>query len=151
MRELPDYRFRYLDNHASLYRGIARQPPAHFVLNFCDEGFNNDAFMELHVPALLEMLGIPYSGAGPACLGLCYNKSLVRGIAEAIDVPVPAETYFNSDDFAATIPSVFPALIKPNATAIPRSASPRPRSCTAGRRRSPASAICARRCRAGRS
>ena len=39
----------------------------------------------------------------------------MRGIAEAIDVPVPAETYFNSDDLAATIPSgVFPALIKPN-------------------------------------
>ena len=70
--------------------------------------------MEMHVPALLEMLDIPYSGAGPSCLGLCYNKSLVRGIAQSIDVPVPAETYFNSDDLAATIPSVFPALIKPN-------------------------------------
>ena len=84
------------------------------MLNICDEGFNNDAFMEMHVPAVLEMLDIPYSGAGPACLGLCYNKSLVRGVAQAIDVPVPAETYFNSDDLAATIPSVFPALIKPN-------------------------------------
>jgi D-alanine-D-alanine ligase len=85
------------------------------VLNLCDEGFNNDAFLEMHVPAMLEMFDIPYSGAGPACLGLCYNKALVRGVAEAIDVPVPAETYFNSDDLAATIPSgVFPALIKPN-------------------------------------
>jgi D-alanine-D-alanine ligase len=111
--ELPDYRFRFLDNHASLFADLRTNRP-HFVLNFCDEGFNNDAFMELHVPAMLEMLDIPYSGAGPSCLGLCYNKSLVRGIAQAIDVPVPAETYFNSDDLAATIPSVFPALIKPN-------------------------------------
>lgn len=111
--QLPGYRFRYLDNHASLYAELRASRP-HFVLNFCDEGFNNDAFMELHVPAVLEMLDIPYSGAGPACLGLCYNKSLVRGVAQAIDVPVPAETYFNSDDLAATIPSVFPALIKPN-------------------------------------
>ncbi|MGC2200912.1 MAG: methyltransferase domain-containing protein [Stellaceae bacterium] len=113
LRELPDYRFRFLDNHASLFADLRANRP-HFILNFCDEGFNNDAFMEMHVPALLEMLDIPYSGAGPACLGLCYNKSLVRGIAQAIDVPVPAETYFNSDDLAATIPSVFPALIKPN-------------------------------------
>jgi D-alanine-D-alanine ligase len=111
--ELPDYRFRFLDNHASLFTDLRAGRP-HFVLNFCDEGFNNDAFMELHVPALLETLTIPYSGAGPSCLGLCYNKSLVRGIAQSIDVPVPAETYFNSDDLAATIPSVFPALIKPN-------------------------------------
>ena len=114
LADIPGYRFRYLDNHAAFYADLRARRP-HFALNFCDEGFNNDAFMEMHVPALLETLDIPYSGAGPACLGLCYNKSLVRGIAEAIDVPVPAETYFNSDDFAATIPSgVFPALIKPN-------------------------------------
>jgi D-alanine-D-alanine ligase len=113
LRELPDYRFRFLDNHATLFADLRANRP-HFVLNLCDEGFNNDAFMELHVPALLETLDIPYSGAGPSCLGLCYDKSLVRGIAQAIDVPVPAETYFNSDDLAATIPSVFPALIKPN-------------------------------------
>jgi D-alanine-D-alanine ligase len=111
---MPEYRFRYLDNHATLMADLTSRRP-HFVLNLCDEGFNNDAFLEMHVPALLEMFDIPYSGAGPACLGLCYNKALVRGIAEAIDVPVPAETYFNSDDLAATIPSgVFPALIKPN-------------------------------------
>jgi D-alanine-D-alanine ligase len=113
LHELPDYRFRFLDNHASLLAELRANRP-HFALNFCDEGFNNDAFMEMHVPALLEMLDVPYSGAGPACLGVCYNKSLGRGIAQAIDVPVPAETYFNSDDLAATIPSVFPALIKPN-------------------------------------
>lgn len=111
---IPGYRFRYLDNHATLFADLrARRPD--FVLNFCDEGFTNDALLEMHVPALLEMLDIPYSGAGPACLGACYNKSLVRAVAEAIDVPVPAETYCNSDDLAATVPSgVFPALIKPN-------------------------------------
>jgi D-alanine-D-alanine ligase len=113
LHELPDYRFRFLDNHASLFADLRANRPQ-FALNFCDEGFNNDAFMELHVPALLETLDIPYSGAGPSCLGLCYNKALVRGIAQSIDLPVPAETYFNSDDLAATIPSVFPALIKPN-------------------------------------
>src|SRR5713101_7741753 len=113
LHELPDYRFRFLDNHASLFADLRANRP-HFVLNFCDEGVNNDTFLEMHVPAILEILDIPYSGAGPSCLGLCYNKSLVRGIAQAIDVPVPAETYFNSDDLAATIPSVFPALIKPN-------------------------------------
>src|SRR6266478_3814949 len=82
LHEQPDYRFRFLDNHASLFADLRANRP-HFALNFCDEGFNNDAFMEMHVPALLEMLDIPYSGAGPSCLGLCYNKSLVRGIAQA--------------------------------------------------------------------
>lgn len=110
--ELGGYRFTYHDNHASLLQDLRHNPPS-FVLNLCDEGFNNDAFKELHVPAYLELMGIPYSGAGPTCLGLCYDKSLVRAIAQAVDVPVPLETYVDADDMAATIPSIFPALIKP--------------------------------------
>ena len=110
--ELVDYRFTMLDNHAALLTELRQRPPA-FVLNLCDEGYNNDAFKELHVPALLDMLDVPYTGAGPSCLGLCYDKSLVRGIAEALDIPVPAETYYAPDDQGITIPSVFPALIKP--------------------------------------
>ena len=113
LAELPGYQFRYLDNHASLVTEFRANPPQ-MVLNLCDEGFYNDAFMELHLPAILEMLRIPYTGAGPTCLGLCYNKSLVRAIAAALDVPVPLETYYDPDDQAATLPSAFPALVKPN-------------------------------------
>ncbi|MFP5468628.1 MAG: D-alanine--D-alanine ligase, partial [Alphaproteobacteria bacterium] len=110
--EVPGYKFSYIDNHSTLWNALREQRPK-FVLNLCDEGFNNDALMELHVPAVLEMLNIPYSGSGPAALGLCYNKSQVRAIAASCDVPVPLETYFDADDQAATIPSIFPALIKP--------------------------------------
>ncbi|MBN2475088.1 MAG: methyltransferase domain-containing protein [Pirellulales bacterium] len=110
--ELTDFSFRYLDNHASLLADLRATSPD-FALNLCDEGFDNDAFKELHVPALLEMLEIPYSGAGPATLGLCYNKAYVRSIAETLAVPVPLETYIDPDDQSATIPSVLPALVKP--------------------------------------
>src|SRR5690606_35393885 len=82
--------------------------------NLCDEGYNNDAFMELHVPALLETLGVPYTGAGPMALGLCYNKALVNAIAGTLGVPVPAETYFDPADQSATLPTILPALIKPS-------------------------------------
>jgi D-alanine-D-alanine ligase len=111
--ELTAYQFSYLDNHESLLTDLRTIRPD-FVLNLCDEGFDNDAFKELHVPALFEMLHIPYSGAGPAALGLCYNKSQVRSIAEALDVPVPLETYVDPDDQSATLPSVWPALVKPS-------------------------------------
>lgn len=113
LNELAGFEFRYIDTHAGLITELRTNPPK-FILNLCDEGYNNDAFMELHVPAMLEMLGIPYSGAGPTCLGLCYNKALVRAIAAALDIPVPLETYFDAADQAATIPSAFPALVKPN-------------------------------------
>ena len=66
------------------------------------------------MPALLEVLGIGYTGAGPAALAACYDKGLVRAVAQALDVPVPLESYVRPGDQGATLPSVFPALLKPN-------------------------------------
>ncbi|MDH5672154.1 MAG: methyltransferase domain-containing protein [Myxococcales bacterium] len=112
LAQLRRYRFQFVDRHAGLLGELQRYPPA-FVFNLCDEGYQNDALKELHVPALLEVLGVPYSGAGPAALGLCYNKSQVRAIAEGLDIPVPYETYCDPFDQGATLPSVLPALVKP--------------------------------------
>jgi D-alanine-D-alanine ligase len=112
LAELPGYRFAYLDRHDDLIARLSADQPE-FVLNFCDEGFGNDATKELHVPALLEALDIPYSGAGPAALGLCYDKETVNTIARSLEIPVPEETCFDPADRGATIPSVFPALVKP--------------------------------------
>jgi len=111
--ELPGYTFRYLDNHGTLERDLA-ELKTDLVLNLCDEGWNNDPFKELHVPALLELRGLAYTGAGPTALGACYDKGLVRAVAQSIDVPVPLETYVRAGDQGATLPSVFPALLKPN-------------------------------------
>jgi D-alanine-D-alanine ligase len=113
LSELTEYEFTYLDDHQDLTRALLADPPS-FVFNLCDEGYRNDALMELHVPALLEILGVPYTGAGPACLGLCYNKNLVRAVAESLDIPVPMESYLGPDDRTATLPATFPAIVKPN-------------------------------------
>ena len=110
--ELPDCSFQYVDDHPGLLGTLQAKRPA-LVFNLCDEGFRNDALMELHVPALLEMLAIPYSGGGPACLALCYDKSWVAAIAQSLGIEVPLESYFDPNDQAATLPSVFPALLKP--------------------------------------
>jgi D-alanine-D-alanine ligase len=113
LSELPSYKFHYLDNHATLERDLA-ELRTDLVLNFCDEGYNNDAFKELHVPAMLDVLGLPYTGAGPSTLAACYDKGLVRAVAQSLDVPVPLETYVRPGDQGATLPSVFPAILKPN-------------------------------------
>jgi D-alanine-D-alanine ligase len=113
LSELPAYKVRYLNNHGTLERDLS-ELKTDLVFNLCDEGFNNDPFKELHVPALLEMLGIPYTGAGPSALAACYDKGLVRAVAQSLDVPVPLETYVRPGDQGATLPSVFPALLKPN-------------------------------------
>src|SRR5215510_3747597 len=113
LSELPNYKFRYLDNHSTLERDLS-ELRTDLVFNLCDEGWNNDPFKELHVPALLEVLGIGYTGAGPSALAACYDKGLVRAVAHALDVPVPLESYVRPGDQGATLPSVFPAILKPN-------------------------------------
>jgi D-alanine-D-alanine ligase len=112
LESLPGYTFEFLTDHASLIDTVRRDPPD-LVLNFCDTGFRNRATHELHVPALLELLGIPYSGAGPAGMVLCYDKAVVRAVAEAHGVPVPAEVYLRADTPPDGLDARWPALIKP--------------------------------------
>jgi D-alanine-D-alanine ligase len=113
LQELKHYQFTYLDNHLTLLSTLSATPPG-FVLNFCDTGYKNQARQEPHIPALLEMFDIPYSGAGPICLGLCYDKSLVRAVARTHGIPVPVEHFISSRDREGAIPTQFPAFIKPN-------------------------------------
>ncbi|MGE0628860.1 MAG: methyltransferase domain-containing protein [Hyphomicrobiaceae bacterium] len=113
LASLSGYRFRYLDNHKTLERDLA-ELRTDLIFNLCDEGFNNDPFKELHMPAMLDVLGLPYTGAGSGTLASCYDKGLVRAVAITLDVPVPLETYVRPGDQGATLPSVFPALLKPN-------------------------------------
>ena len=113
LAELPNYKFRYLNNHGTMERDLA-ELRTDLVFNLCDEGWNNDPFKELHVPALLEIIGLNYTGAAPSALAACYDKGLVRAVAQGLDVPVPLESYVRPGDQGATLPSVFPALLKPN-------------------------------------
>ncbi len=113
LHSLTAYNFSFFNNHKKLIEHL-RQARPDFVFNLCDEGFNNEALKELHVPAILEMYNIPYSGAAPACLAMCYNKSIIRSIAASAEIPVPLETYYDYNDQTATLPSIFPALLKPN-------------------------------------
>jgi D-alanine-D-alanine ligase len=113
LSELPNYKFRFLDNHSTLERDL-RALRTDLVFNLCDEGWNNDPFKELHVPAMLDVIGVPYTGAAAGGLAACFDKGLVRAVAASLDVPVPLETYVRPGDQGATLPSVFPALLKPN-------------------------------------
>jgi D-alanine-D-alanine ligase len=110
---LEGHRFSYLDDHETLLAELTARRPD-FVLNFCDTGYRNVAARELHVCALLELLDLPYSGSGPACLALCYDKALVRALALYHGIPVPNEAFLGADAPPSALPSSFPALIKPN-------------------------------------
>ena len=116
LRELKDYSFTYLSNHNTLLHDIAKLKTKEnlMVLNLCDEGFNNDARKELHISSLLEMFDIPYTGSGPQSLAYCYDKSLVRGIAQEMEIPVPAAFFIKPEDTTFELPFGFPVIVKPN-------------------------------------
>lgn len=109
---LPEYSFDFVVEHDLLIDRLLDDPPD-LVLNFCDTGFHNVPEQELHLPALLELLGIPCTGAPPASLAFCYDKHLVGLVAHDLGIPVPRTIYLPS---GASIPdgeAFYPALIKP--------------------------------------
>ncbi|MBN9289444.1 MAG: D-alanine--D-alanine ligase [Gammaproteobacteria bacterium] len=113
LKGIDNYQFQYIDNHKTLLQQLMLSCPE-FVFNLCDEGFNNQAQLELHIPALLELLNIPYTGSGPACLAQCYNKSLVNAMAKNLDIAVPEEIYKEAETQKTIFPTLFPVLVKPN-------------------------------------
>jgi D-alanine-D-alanine ligase len=112
---IPGNRFTYLNTHKTLYNDLQRNKhKIDYVFNLCDEGYNNEARKELHVPALLEILGIPYTGSGPQSLAYCYDKSLIRGVAKEIGVPVARAIFVRSEDNVFDLQIDFPVIAKPN-------------------------------------
>jgi len=115
LRELKDFQFSYLSNHDTLLQKLVKiKGKIDLAFNLCDEGYNNDPRKELHVSSLLEIVGIPYTGSGPQCLAYCYDKSLVRGIAREMEIPVPEAFFIKPEDTTFELPFSFPVIAKPN-------------------------------------
>lgn len=113
--ELKDYRVRLFDDHEALIDELRREPPE-LVLNLCDTGYRNDWELERNVPAFLEMLGIPYTGADPMGISMGTDKAIVRSVARELGVPVPNEVFVDLTADPPVMPSGYPALIKPNSS-----------------------------------
>ncbi len=112
LAELPGYDFRFLDDHRTFAAELERRPPD-LVFNLCDEGWDNEARRELHVPALLDTLNLPYTGSGPAALAVCFDKALVTATAATMGIPVPTELAVAPGDPVIVWPARFPVLVKP--------------------------------------
>ena len=65
-----------------------RREKVDFVFNIA-EGQGNYRSRESQVPAVLEMLDIPYSGSDPLCLGICLDKELTKKMVAMEGVITP--------------------------------------------------------------
>ena len=80
------------------------------------EGRGNYRSRESQVPAILEMLDIPYTGSDPECLAICLDKPLTKKLVALEGIPTPDWRVINNkkelketswDGF------LFPAIAKP--------------------------------------
>lgn len=116
LARLDGFQFSYLDNHDTMIADLSKsRDKTDLIFNLCDEGFFNDAVKELHVPALLEILNLPYTGGNPQCLAHCFDKSLVRGVAQEMDIPVPRAFMVTPEQTTfIELALSFPVIVKPN-------------------------------------
>jgi D-alanine-D-alanine ligase len=63
-------------------------PKPDIVFNLT-ETFRNERHHDKHIAGLLEMLGIPYTGTGPAGLMVCRNKALSKLVLSGENIPAP--------------------------------------------------------------
>ncbi len=108
------FEVRVFNDHSHLFEKLANDKPD-LVVNFCDTGVGNVPTRELNLPAWLELHDIPYTGATPQAMVMCFDKQIVRLVAEALGVETPREAFIRADTSLDSLPDFFPALLKPNA------------------------------------
>lgn len=66
-----------------------------------------------HLPAMLEMLRLPYTGSNPLTQALVLNKAKMQEVLSANGVPVLTSQVFNSPDDPLMEELAFPLIVKP--------------------------------------
>ncbi len=70
-----------------------------------------------HLPAMLEMLGIPYIGSGPTGHALALDKVITKIVLQQSDIPTPQFWVFSSDNEDMKDVS-YPVIAKPKMEAV---------------------------------
>ena len=101
------------DDIAPLVNHIQKNRPD-VVFNMC-ESFRADRKHEPNLMALLELLGVPYTGAPPASLTMCKDKGLTKKVLAYHDVRVPKFTVSAKSRPTRRLPKDFsyPGIVKP--------------------------------------
>jgi len=83
------------------------------VFNLCDDGFFSDPELEPHLPAMLDVLDIPYTGSEYLSLALCLNKARAKKLLSYHDIPTPRFQVFHNGDEPIRKLLRFPLIVKP--------------------------------------
>lgn len=82
------------------------------VFNLC-EGFADKDLYEMHVTAVLAMLGQPFTGTGPAGMVLRQDKAVTKKLLKFHGVPYPNYATFDKNNLEFAGKMRFPLFVKP--------------------------------------
>ncbi len=100
------------DNALAVVQKVGDYAPD-VVFNLC-ESFFNERSNEPNIPALLELLRVPYTGAGPEALLLCKDKELAKTVLVYHRVRVPRFVVSRKRAPRRTLRRFdYPAFVKP--------------------------------------
>lgn len=80
--------------------------------NLCEGHFGESR--ESHVPALLEMLRLPYTGAGVLSLAVALDKPTTKTLLRARGIRTPPSQVFSHEGEALDPDLAFPLFVKPS-------------------------------------
>jgi D-alanine-D-alanine ligase len=105
-----------LGDGKDMLRGLLDRPPD-FVFNLA-EGEGIGRSREARVPAVLEMLGLPYSGSDPLTLAATLDKDFAKRVVQSEEIAVPCGCVVHEpcDGFVDKIASKglrYPLIVKP--------------------------------------
>src|SRR5512136_2189115 len=101
----------FLEGNLSLIEELPILKPD-LCFNIC-EGHWGDS-RESHVPALLEMLRMPYTGSGVLTLALTLDKPMTKRVLAFHGLPTPAFQVFERADEPIDADLTFPLFVKPS-------------------------------------
>ena len=109
--ESAGHRATFLEGDLSLVETLPRLGPD-ICFNIC-EGHWGDS-RESHVPAILEMLRIPYTGSSVLTLALTLDKPMAKRVLAFHDLPTPAFQVFERADEPLDADLRHPLFVKPS-------------------------------------
>ncbi|MGE5309336.1 MAG: D-alanine--D-alanine ligase family protein [Deltaproteobacteria bacterium] len=71
-------------------------------------------FRESEIPAMLDLLNIPYTGSNTFSLAIALNKAITKKILKAEGIPTPAFQLFSKGTEKLDPALKFPLIVKPN-------------------------------------
>ena len=92
--------------------GLITFQPDTIVFNLC-EGLNGNSACEMHLAALLEVSGMPFTGNNALTLGLARNKVLAKQLFTTAGIATPRWTAYHTVPDAIPDGLQFPLIVKP--------------------------------------